>query len=217
MGRNREIQEIMFKMDLFFSGRRLTRPRAGRIGDFVQVEPDGTGGYELEKPEATWRTFSEVNLGSLDHVTCFAARYGDPMAAAGALPAVFSSRDWVPLHDLLRKAAAAYGTDPFTGENLPPMYPEENETRLATIRTLDAFGPFTVRSELGPNAYGLRVNSLADHLRQSARIMLGASTPMRRCDHCGFWMSADHKATRFCDAVCRNNAAKGRTPKVRIG
>jgi hypothetical protein len=221
MGKEREGRKSMLKMNLYFTGRRYA-VRTARVGDFVQVEPNGIiRYYKIESPSGLWRTFSEANLGSQDHVAELVGRYGDPMAREGApVPDVFSSKQWKPLQDVLKTAAATW-TDKSSwiaekglSENL--LFPDHDERRLAAMRAIDAFGPITIRTETGAHALGLRVSSLADHLQLSARIMLGAATPMRRCDYCGFWLAADHKATRFCDAVCRNNAAKGRPSRRRI-
>lgn len=206
----------MAKFDLFFSGRRYPGARAMRDGDFVRLEPgDIVRPLELTRPEGVWRTFAALDLSSLDQVSYFAGRYGEPLfSAADPLPARFSSKEWAAMQKALANAADAYARSDKDGVSAIPLYPEEEDIRRAAIRALDDFAPYTMHTALGRSALDFRVTSLADHLRLSARYFLGATIPMRQCLSCGFWISAEHAAARFCDAVCRNNSAVGRMPKV---
>ncbi len=84
---------------LYFSGtrRRATRYVGVRteseerlegqptvISSFAIIESDGQGqGYELNRPDSFWRSFSEIDLADRRQGLSFVQRYGCPLGVLG--------------------------------------------------------------------------------------------------------------------------------------
>ena len=109
---------------LYFSG---TRRRASRyvgvqteseerleeqptiISSFAIIGSDGQGqGYELNRPDSFWRTFSEIDLADRRDGRHFVQRYGCPLGVLGTTSPEYALNLWLPVQSPLRAAAQVW-------------------------------------------------------------------------------------------------------------
>jgi hypothetical protein len=207
---------------LVFSSLRFPHARATAGGDVQILRGDGsliTRGTTIvsvarghgrtwmpDANDATWRTFSEIDIADPIAVENFVKFRGDPYGALSASSSI-STAAWVDLIEALRLAASAWGPPDADGTSYPAADPGSiSRTRdfLDQVGGTRLLVTFAVLPRV--EGLGLAPRNLAAFMVARA---IGATAPfhaMRRCSVCRFWFEVTRTSREpdFCSASCRS-------------
>jgi hypothetical protein len=205
---------------LYFSG---TRRRASRyvgvqteseerleeqptiISSFAIIGSDGQGqGYELNRPDSFWRTFSEIDLADRRDGRHFVQRYGCPLGVLGTTSPEYALNLWLPVQSPLRAAAQVWL--PMDSARISRCDTTRNEL---AARALVRDTPKEVWDEtrlVPSDAETIEPQPRALTLRAfmvlSALYDLRNANTMRQCALCNAWFTVRRTGALYCSQSC---------------
>jgi hypothetical protein len=175
------------------------------ISSFAIIESDGQGqGYELNRPDSFWRSFSEVDLSDRRQGRSFVRRYGCPLGVLGTKEREYPLSLWLPVQLPLRAAAQVWLPVDAAGISRCDTTHNELAVRALVRDTPREVWDETrlVPSDADPVEPQPRALTLRAFMVLSALYDLRNANTMRQCPVCGMWFTVRRTGARYCSQSC---------------